>query len=86
MDGATTIRDRVRTALPALAFGLGLAMLATSWSEAAEAPALDKTGGAEPELQTVAQVADWVLASKDNGSLPFAIIDKGLEITDKAVV
>lgn len=51
-------------------------MLATSWSEAAAAPAVDKTGGAEPQLQTVAQVADWVLASKDNGSLPFAIIDK----------
>jgi hypothetical protein len=32
----------------------------------------------EPEanLETVAQVTDWVIASRDNGSLPFVIIDK----------
>lgn len=30
----------------------------------------------EPSLETVAQVTDWVIASSDNGSLPFVIIDK----------
>lgn len=31
---------------------------------------------AEPSLETVAQVTDWVIASSDNGSMPFVIIDK----------
>jgi len=31
---------------------------------------------AEPDLETVAQVTDWIAASRDNGTLPFVIIDK----------
>ena len=41
---------------------------------AAKAP--DKAVAAEPSLETVAQVTDWVIASRDNGTLPFVIIDK----------
>ena len=40
------------------------------------AQALDNTVDAATALETVGQVTDWVIASHDNGSLPFAIVDK----------
>jgi hypothetical protein len=71
----TAIRDRVTPPLSALALGLGLA-LAISWPGAAVARVANPAGGPEPALDTVTQVTDWIVASKDNGSLPFAVIDK----------
>ena len=47
-----------------------------SWPGLAFARVAQQAGGPEPALDTVTQVTDWIVASRDNGSLPFAVIDK----------
>lgn len=69
-----SLRGRVRTALPALALCLGLNL---SWMSAAQA-ASEQEDAAEFDAasDTLVQVARWVLDSRDNRGLPFAVIDK----------
>jgi hypothetical protein len=75
------IRDRLRTALPALALWLGVIWAGASLPATAAAQPPE---GAEPPLEAppeagsgaVTQLADWVIASGDNRGLPFVLIDK----------
>jgi len=59
------MRNSLRTAFIAWVLCLG----ATAAARAADI-------AAPPASETVTQLEDWVIASRDNGGLPFAIIDK----------
>jgi len=56
------------------------AALAVPWSALASAqtvaPAEDTASAPQPVSEAVTVVANWVLASRDNGGLPYIVIDK----------
>ncbi|CAN7622078.1 L,D-transpeptidase [Phenylobacterium sp. LjRoot225] len=68
------MRDPIRTAFAALAFGVGALWPGMTWAGAAQATETARTSPPAPE--TVAQLATWAIASGDNRDLPFVIIDK----------
>jgi hypothetical protein len=57
--------------------GLGLAATAAAAPGLASAQAVDEVALVQPVAQTVVDLAGWVIASGDNGGMPFAVIDKG---------
>ncbi len=76
VDGATDIRDRLRTTLSALTLWLGVVWVGASLPTVAAAKPAEEAQGAELAPEAVVQVATWVAASGDNKGLPFMIIDK----------
>jgi hypothetical protein len=69
-----TVRHANMTALAALAISLGVIAVGTP-SLSAPRP-VKRSALAQPASQTVTQMADWVIAARDNRGLPFVIIDK----------
>lgn len=80
------MRDPTRAAFAAFALRLGLALAASASpvaalavetaNDAAPAPAARPAQPAQALPDTVAPMAEWVMASGDNGGLPFVIVDK----------
>jgi hypothetical protein len=73
------MRNSLRTAFIAWVLCLGVSAAVPSWAAVAEAR--DEAQASTPASETVTELEAWVVASGDNGGLPFAIIDKlGAEV------
>lgn len=80
MRGSLRFRGFPRQEHPISAFRLSAAAvafgLAVCASGLAHAQALDEVDPAQQVSERVIEVAAWVLASRDNDGLPFAVVDK----------
>ena len=71
------MRDAPKAVVTAWALCLGVLSAGVLLPSAAGAQAAEPVGdGATPASASAAQVADWVIASRDNNGLPFVIVDK----------
>jgi hypothetical protein len=63
-------------AISAAALCLGLLSAATTWAGPAAATSAKADFVGEPASHDARRMANWVVAARDNGGLPFVIIDK----------
>lgn len=74
-DGATAIRIALKTVFRAAALSAGLACSGPV-AAGAFAQSLDEVAAEQVVSEDVIDIAGWVLATRDNRGLPFAVVDK----------